>query len=92
MIDADKKKTFEEKWKQEEVLSEKYTKLHSCIERGLRIRKDFVVQNVKDEDMTFTISEEENNLIKDIYAVFGDMPSNMLLGMKISVGNQRIAI
>ena len=79
------KKTFEERWRQEELLAEKYTQLQPCVDRGLRTRKNFIVQNVEDEDMTFVVSSEESSLIRDIYSkVIGDLPI-MFLGMKVII-------
>lgn len=72
---------LKELWKQEELLAEKHKKLQPCVERGLKIREDFTTQDTRDEDMIFTISTEENDLIRDIY---GDRPI-MFLGMNIKV-------
>ncbi len=72
---------LEELWKREELLAEKHKKLQPCIERGLKIREDFIAQDTRDEDMIFTISTKENNLIRDIY---GSVPI-MFIGMNIKV-------
>ncbi len=70
-----------ELWKQEELLAEKHKKLQPCVERGLKIREDFIEQDVQDEDMVFTISKEEDGLVKDIYG----SAAVMFLGMDIKV-------
>ena len=77
---------LEEIWKQEELLAEKHTRLRPCVERGLKVREDFEMMDVKDEDMIFAISEEENDLIKEIYSNVLNNTVTMFLGMKVIVG------